>query len=212
MKVALIDQQGNKKGEIDASDKMFGFKNKESLVYEAITAEQANIRSAHAYKKTRAMVRGANRKPFRQKGTGNARQGGIHNPHQRGGGNAFGGQRPNYSVLLPRKMKKKAIFAIIADKFEKNQIKVVDSLVLDEPKTKMMESLINVLSDATTITLVMKSPDQNIKRATRNIPYIKLVDVHELNANKLLYNNEIIMTRDALEELNKRIDTVKESS
>ena len=204
MKVDIINDKGSKVGDATLADTVFGLDINEQPIFDSVINEQANDHIGTAFKKNRGLVQGSTKKPYRQKGTGWARQGSKRRPQFRGGGRAFGNQWNNYKYSLPQKMKAKALNIILSKKAADKKLKVIDNLSISEPKTKLLIQKLEKISLESTITLVIGSEDRNIKLAARNIPWLNLLNANRLNANDLFYTDEVVITKDALEVLNKR--------
>ncbi|MCA9417959.1 MAG: 50S ribosomal protein L4, partial [Candidatus Omnitrophica bacterium] len=144
-KAPLYKQDGTTSGEIDLSDGVFGVEFKPELISQVVVAQRANLRQNNRMTKTRGMVRGGGAKPWRQKGTGRARQGSIRAPHWVGGGHAFGGQKHNSHQDIPRKMNRGALKSALSEKVRNENLKVLDQLEVKEIKTKTVAAVLTSL-------------------------------------------------------------------
>ena len=197
-KVALLNIKGEKIEDIKLNDEIFGITPNKNVLYDAIILARASLRQGTHDTKTRSEVRGGGRKPWRQKGTGHARQGSIRAVQWRGGGIAFGPTPRDYSKKQNRKERKLALQSAVVGKLE--DFVCVEDLKLSTPKTKEMQEVLNGLKLDTVNTLVVvKELDENLILAARNIPNILLIDVNELNVLDLVAATKVLVTRDALE-------------
>lgn len=199
-KVALLNIKGEKIEDIKLNDEIFGITPNKNVLYDAIILARASLRQGTHDTKTRSEVRGGGRKPWRQKGTGHARQGSIRAVQWRGGGIAFGPTPRDYSKKQNRKERKLALQSAVVGKLE--DFVCVEDLKLSTPKTKEMQEVLNGLKLDTVNTLVVvKELDENLILAARNIPNILLIDVNELNVLDLVAATKVLVTRDALEAI-----------
>lgn len=197
-KVALYNTSGDQVGEIDLNDSVFGIPVHQSVLHDAVVAYLANRRRGTHDTKTRAEVSGGGRKPWRQKGTGRARHGSIRSPIWRGGGIVFGPHPRDYSIRLPKKVRRLAMRSALSSKVEGGSIVVLDDLKLDQPKTKDMVSILNNLKINHKALVVIADRDDNVIKSARNIPGIKPVPASWLNVYDLLAHNTLVITRDAV--------------
>lgn len=196
-KVALLNLKGEKIEDIKLNDEVFGITPNKNVLYDAVILARASLRQGTHDTKTRSEVRGGGRKPWRQKGTGHARQGSIRAVQWRGGGIAFGPTPRDYSKKQNRKERRLALKSAVVSKLE--DFVVVDELKVATPKTKEMQTILTGLKLDTVNTLVVvKELDENLILASRNIPNILLIDVNELNVLDLVAATKVLVTRDAL--------------
>lgn len=199
-KVALLNLKGEKIEDIKLNDEVFGITPNKNVLYDAVILARASLRQGTHDTKTRSEVRGGGRKPWRQKGTGHARQGSIRAVQWRGGGIAFGPTPRDYSKKQNRKERRLALKSAVVSKLE--DFVVVDELKVATPKTKEMQSILTGLKLDTVNTLVVvKELDENLILASRNIPNILLMDVNELNVLDLVAATKVLVTRDALKAI-----------
>ncbi|MDD2397832.1 MAG: 50S ribosomal protein L4 [Tissierellia bacterium] len=200
-KVALYDITGNQIGDVELSDDIFGVKVNTHVMYEAVKNYLANQRQGTQSAKTRGEVRGGGRKPWRQKGTGRARQGSIRSPQWIGGGVVFAPKPRDYSYKLPKKIKRLALKSALSSKVQDQEIIVVDSLVLDKPKTKDMIQVLSNLKTGKKTLVVMPERDENVILASRNIPGVKTAFVNTINVYDILNCDSFLITKDAVNKV-----------
>lgn len=203
MKLDVLDIQGQKKSEIDAPDSVFGADVKKQLIYDVVRYQLSKRRSGSAATKNRAAVRGGGIKPWRQKGTGRARAGSIRSPLWVGGGTIFGPQPRDYSFKINKKVKKGALKSALAYKVKNQDLMLVDDFELEEAKTRIAAKILRDLGidrDTKTLILVEMGHD-NLKRAIRNIPGVKVIDIMGLNVYDLMWHKKLIIESPALNKL-----------
>lgn len=197
-KVNVYNMSGEQVGEIELNENIFGVKANEHVVYEVVKNQLANKRQGTQSVKTRAEVRGGGRKPWRQKGTGRARQGSIRAPHWTGGGVSFAPKPRDYSYKVPKKVRRLAMKSVLSSKVENGELIVVDELNFDTPKTKeMVKVLSNLNSDKKTL-IVTANSDFNTIKSSSNIPNVETTVVNNLNVYDILKYNSFIITKEAL--------------
>jgi large subunit ribosomal protein L4 len=197
-RVALYNTSGEQVGEIDLADSVFGVPVHQSVLHDAVVAYLANQRQGTHDTKTRAEVRGGGRKPWRQKGTGRARHGSIRSPIWRGGGIIFGPHPRDYSIRLPRKVKRLAMKSALSSKVENGSIVVLDQLKIEQPRTKEMVQILGKLKVDNKALLVTAEKDENVFKSARNIPGIKPTSAGLLNVYDLMLHQTLVITRDAV--------------
>ncbi len=204
MKSNVIDINGNvSSGGIELNDSVFGVDVNDHLIWEAVKNELANKRQGTHSTKTRHFVSGGGKKPYRQKGTGRARQGTSRSPVNVGGGVAFGPHPRDYSSKMPRKAKRNAYKSIFSKKIKAGALTVVDEFKIDSGKTKdAFNALSNIVSDKRRVVLVYKEEDQMMKRAMRNLSWAKCLSYQRLSAHELFYAKHVLITKEAALELN----------
>ncbi|MBE3593241.1 MAG: 50S ribosomal protein L4 [Thermoanaerobacter sp.] len=196
-KVAVYNVKGEQVGEIELKDSVFGVPVNVSVMHEAVLNYLANQRQGTHSTKTRGEVRGGGRKPWRQKGTGRARQGSIRAPQWIKGGIVFGPKPRDYSYKLPKKVKRLALKSALSSKVRDNEIIVLDEFKLDQPKTKkVVELLENFNVDSALI--VVPEGEKNIELSARNIPGVKTLYANYLNTYDILKYDKFIITKDAV--------------
>lgn len=200
-KVALYDILGKQVGDIDLNESVFGIEVNTHVMYEAVKNYLANQRQGTQSSKTRAEVRGGGRKPWRQKGTGRARQGSIRSPQWKGGGIVFAPKPRDYSYKLPKKIKRLAMKSALSSKIVSKEIIVLDQLNLEQPKTKEMVKVLNNIKAEKKALIVLAEKDNNVVLSSNNIPGVKTASVNTLNVYDLLNYNSLIITKDAVSKV-----------
>ncbi|WP_027726431.1 50S ribosomal protein L4 [Tuberibacillus calidus] len=200
-KLAVLDITGKQVGEIELNDAVFGIEPNEHVVYEAVVMQQASLRQGTHATKNRSAVRGGGRKPWRQKGTGRARQGSIRAPQWVGGGTVFGPTPRSYSYKLPKKVRRLAIKSALSAKVRDNETIVVDQLAMEAPKTKAFVEVLKNLSVNEKALVVINNEHEPTALSARNIPTVKLVTADQVNVYDVVNAGKLIMTKDAAEKL-----------
>jgi large subunit ribosomal protein L4 len=200
-KVALYDITGNQIGDVELCDGIFGIEINTHVMYEAVKNYLANQRQGTQSAKTRAEVRGGGRKPWRQKGTGRARQGSIRSPQWKGGGVVFAPKPRDYSYSIPKKVKRLALKSALSSKVLDKEIIVVDQLLLDQPKTKEMIKVLNNLKSKKKALIVIPERDEAVVRAAANIEGVKTAYVNTINVYDILNCDSFIITREAVNKV-----------
>lgn len=197
-KVAVYNVDGSQVGELDLADGIFGLEPNIHVLHSAVLLQQASLRSGTHDTKGRSEVRGGGRKPWKQKGTGRARQGSIRSPQWKGGGIVFGPTPRSYGFKLPRKVRRLAIKSALSSKVQDNQIIVLDQLSLSQPKTKDISKLLNNLKVTRKALVVTASFDNNVALSARNIPGVKFVAAEGINVLDVMKYDQLIITKDAV--------------
>ncbi len=200
-KVALYDINGSQVGDIELNDAIFGIEMNNHAMYEAVKNYLANQRQGTQSAKTRAEVRGGGRKPWRQKGTGRARQGSIRAPQWKGGGVVFAPKPRDYSYSIPKKVKRLALKSALTSKVVDNEIIVLDSLTLEQAKTKEMVKVLSNLKANKKSLIVIPERDEKVVRAASNIPGVKTAYVNTINVYDILNCDSFIITKDAVNKV-----------
>ena len=200
-KVALYDITGSQIGDVELRDDIFGVEVNTHVMYEAVKNYLANQRQGTQSAKTRAEVRGGGRKPWRQKGTGRARQGSIRSPQWKGGGVVFAPKPRDYSYKLPKKIKRLALKSALSSKVQDQEIIVVDKLVLDKPKTKEMVKVLSNLKAGKKTLVVIPERDETVILAARNIPGVKTAYVNTINVYDILNCDSFLITKEAVNKV-----------
>lgn len=180
---------------------VFGAPVNTALLHQVVTAQLVNRRQGTASTKTRSEVSGGNKKPFRQKGTGRARQGSTRAPHWRGGGSVFGPQPHPYHNAIPRKMKRLAIRAALSDKARTGHIMLMDELAFEQPRTRDMENLLATLPLERHVLVLLPQRDENVILSARNIHRVKLGNVASINVVELLKYDHLLLPAGAVEKI-----------
>ncbi len=198
-KVALFNVSGSQVGEIELSDAVFGIEPHSHVMHEAVLMQQASLRAGTHKVKGRSEVRGGGRKPWKQKGTGRARQGSIRAPQWKGGGIVFGPTPRSYAYKLPKKVRRLAIKSALSSKVIDNQIIVLDQLTMAQPKTKEFYAMLkNLKVDRKALVVSTGAADDNVALSARNIPGIKFVTAEGINVLDLMGHDKLIITKDAV--------------
>lgn len=199
-KIALLNLKGEKVKDIKLNKDVFGIEPNNKVLYDAIILTRASLRQGTHDTKNRAEVRGGGRKPWRQKGTGHARQGSIRAVQWRGGGIAFGPTPRDYSKKMNRKERRLALLSALSTKVA--DMVVVEELTLATPKTKDMVALLKGLNLENTNTLVIvKELDENVILASRNLENVVLIEASEVNVLDLISADKILTTEEALKKI-----------
>ena len=195
--VSVYNMEGNEVGTIELSDAVFGVDVNEHLVHMAVVAQLANKRQGTQKAKTRSEVSGGGRKPWRQKGTGHARQGSTRAPQWTGGGVVFAPVPRDYTIRLNKKEKRLALKSALTSRLQENKLIVVDELKFDEIKTKNFVNVMNNLK-ADKALVVLNENDANVVMSARNIPTVKTALTNTINVYDILKYNTLILTQDAV--------------
>ena len=199
-KVEVLNIKGENVGEIELNETLFAAEIAETAVYDTVKNQLANKRQGTQSAKTRAEVRGGGRKPFRQKGTGRARQGSIRAPHYTGGGIVFAPKPRSYGYKLPKKLKRQALKVALSNKVRDNELIIVDDIKLQEVKTKYaFEALQNL--NAKKAYIVTKDNDKDTQRAFRNIPFTMISEARNINVYDIVRHDSMIITKASLETI-----------
>ena len=196
-KVSVYNMEGKEVGSMDLNDAVFGVEVNEHLVHMAVLQQLANNRQGTQKAKTRSEVRGGGRKPWRQKGTGHARQGSIRAPQWKGGGVVFAPVPRDYSFKLNKKEKRAALKSVLTSRVQENKFIVVDELKMDEIKTKTFKGVLDNLN-AEKALVVLNDMDANVIASAKNIPTVKTTQTNELNVFDVLKYNTVVVTKDAV--------------
>ncbi|MDK2918784.1 MAG: large subunit ribosomal protein [Candidatus Petromonas sp.] len=200
-KVDVLNVSGQRVGELELNDNIFGIEVNQHVLYEAVKNYLANQRQGTQSAKNRSEVRGGGRKPWRQKGTGRARQGSIRSPQWVGGGVVFAPKPRDYSYKLPKKVKRLAMKSALSSKVKNDEIIVLDELTMDAPKTKDMVSILKNINSAKKALIVLGEKDDNVLKSARNIPGINTTLVNTLNVYDILNCDTFIVTKDAVQKI-----------
>jgi large subunit ribosomal protein L4 len=203
MLVPVYNQTGESVGQIELREDIFGVEPNKSVMHQALVRQLANARQGNASTKTRGQVSGGGRKPWRQKGTGRARQGSTRAPHWKGGGVVFGPHPRSYRQRMPRQMRRLALKSALSAKAAENQIRVIESFSLDAPKTREVDALLESLNCATTALILLPQADEMITRSARNLAGVKTLRTGYLNVRDLLGYDFLVMTQEALRSVER---------
>lgn len=202
----LIDVNGNDKGVVEASDRVFDVEVNDALVHEVAVA-LASARHTGLHKtKTRREVSGGGVKPFRQKGTGRARQGSIREPQMRGGGTVFGPQVRSYRQSVSPRLRRQALCCVLSDRFRSDRLAVLSGMQVTEPKTKPFAQMLSKVSPEGRKTLVVTvGTDKNVLLSSRNIPQVTIRTASDVNAEDVLRAVRVLVQEEALAQLEERL-------
>ncbi|HJB25477.1 MAG TPA: 50S ribosomal protein L4 [Firmicutes bacterium] len=200
-KVSVFDMNGKAVSEIELSDAVFGIEPNKTVMHQAVVNYLANQRQGTQSTLTRSEVSGGGRKPWRQKGTGNARQGSIRAPQWTHGGIALGPKPRDYSYSLNKKVKRLALKSALSSKVAEKEIIVVDEIKLDEIKTKSIVNMLSALGADKKTLIVMPEIDEKIIRSANNIANVKTTLVNTLNVYDILNCNHFVVAKDAVAKL-----------
>jgi large subunit ribosomal protein L4 len=194
----LYDRSGKTVGNVELSDELFAAPINSAVLHQVVTAQLAARRIGTHDTRTRGEIRGGGRKPYRQKGTGRARQGTVTAPHYRGGGTVFGPHPRSYEQRLPRKMKRLALRGALTAKLGDEQLKVIDSFGLDAIKTKDLVGVLGALDANGRVLVVAPGRDQNLELSARNLPTVEVILADSLNVVDLLNADLVLIEQSAL--------------
>jgi large subunit ribosomal protein L4 len=207
VKANVVDLRGSILKDIDLDDRVFGIQPNTAVVHQAVVTQEANARQGTHDTRTRGEVAGGGKKPYRQKGTGYARQGSRRAPHYRGGGVVFGPHPRSHAKALPKKMRRLALRSVLSSRIADNAITIVDSFTLDAPKTKtLLETLAN-LGVAAGVVVVVAERSDALWRAARNLDHVHVVTPNGLNLLDILRLPRLILAEAAVDELTRTLIT-----
>ena len=195
--VSVYNMEGKEVGSIELNDAVFGVEVNEHLVHMAVLQQLANKRQGTQKAKTRSEVSGGGRKPWRQKGTGHARQGSTRSPQWKGGGVVFAPTPRDYSFKLNKKEKRAALKSALTSRVNESKFIVIDDLKLDEVKTKKMAGALKALN-AEKALIVLKEDNANVVLSARNIPTVKVSYINTINVYDILKYNTLVLSKDAV--------------
>ncbi len=204
MEAKVFSVNGKEIKTIELNPEVFGIEVSDGSIYHAVNNELANRRVGTACTKTRAEVNYSNTKPFKQKGTGNARRGDKKSPVMVGGGTIFGPKPRDYSYTLPKKVKRLAMKSLLSLSVQEERLVVVEDFTSENGKTKELAGILrNFVEDGKRTVLIMKNDDAMLRRAARNIPYLHVLAYDKLSAKELLYGKKVVMLETAAKNLNE---------
>ncbi|KOR24453.1 50S ribosomal protein L4 [Clostridium sp. FAM 1755] len=199
-KVDLFNQNGEKVGDLQLADSVFGVEVNTYAMHQVVKALLANKRQGTQSAKTRAEVSGGGIKPWRQKGTGRARQGSIRAPQWIHGGVVFAPKPRDYRMSIPKSMKKVAIKSALTSKVNENLMVVVDEIKLEAPKTKEVVKILNAF-DAKKTLIITNNVEENVYKSARNIAGVQVIPVNNINVYDILKYNKVVITKDAVSKI-----------
>ncbi len=197
-KVTLFKQDGSQAGEVELNEAIFGIEPNEAVIFESVIMQRASLRQGTHAVKNRSAVRGGGRKPWRQKGTGRARQGSIRSPQWVGGGVVFGPTPRSYKYNLNRKVRHLALVSALSQKVAEDKFTVIEGLSFETPKTKEFKQVLANLNADTKLLVVLENENETAYLAARNIPNVKVIDEENLNVLDLINADRVLITQAAL--------------
>ncbi|MCS9999385.1 50S ribosomal protein L4 [Weissella cibaria] len=200
-KVALFKQDGSNAGEIELNDSIFGIEPNNNVVTDAVLMQRASMRQGTHAVKNRSAVSGGGKKPWRQKGTGRARQGSIRSPQWRGGGIVFGPTPRSYAYKLPKKVYRLALKSVLSQKVLDSALVVVDVLSFDAPKTKEFKAVLNNLNVNEKTLVVLDDDNANAALAARNLENVTVMTAKGVNVLDVINNDKLVVVQSALAQV-----------
>jgi large subunit ribosomal protein L4 len=200
MQIDIINKDKKPTGKIELPNDIFGVKIKKGVLHEVVRNYRANQRQGTTVTKTKGLVRGGGRKPYRQKGTGRSRAGSIRSPLWKGGGVVFGPVKRDFSYKLPKKVKWAALGAALSAKFSDGDVIVVDDLPLKLPKTRELAALLKGL-EISNVLIILPEENDTMKRAAQNIPHVDISVVGKLNTHEILVHEKLLLIGEAVEKM-----------
>jgi large subunit ribosomal protein L4 len=197
----LVDQAGVETGTVELPDAIFGIEPNGPVMHQALIRQLANGRQGTSSTKTRSDVRGGGRKPYRQKGTGRARQGSTRSPQWEGGGVVFGPHPRSYRIDMPRKQRRLALRSALSSKAQDGGLLVLEAFELEAPKTKAVADLVRTLEAPRRVLVVLGSHNEMFEKSARNIPEVRLTLAGNLSVRDIIGADTVIVTRDAIEHI-----------
>lgn len=207
MQIDIVNIEGKKVGDLELADAIFGAEVKEHLLWEVVKAQRAAQRAGTHSTKTRANVRGGGKKPYKQKGTGNARQGSTRAPNYVGGGKVFGPHPRDYSYTVPKKVRRAALASALSLRVQEKKLVVLDTLTFEAPKTKRLASILKALGVPSAVVVDGKDNLQ-LSKSARNLTDSKYLPPEGLNVYDILDHVGLVITAGAIKELEARLEAV----
>ncbi|PKK96035.1 MAG: 50S ribosomal protein L4 [Tenericutes bacterium HGW-Tenericutes-4] len=204
-KLAMLNQQGESIGSLNLKDEVFAVENNNQVIYDVIKQQRAAMRQGTAMTKNRTAVRGGGRKPYRQKGTGHARQGSIRAPQYTGGGVVFGPTPRDYSYKVNRKVRRLALKIVLSEKLRGENLIAVESIILASHKTKDMVTVLENLRVEGKIIVVLGEDSDMISIASRNLPNVQTILYNHISVYDIMNANKLVFTKDALEKIEEAL-------
>ena len=203
--VDVYQQSGDKNGSTTINDAIFAIEPNNNVIADVVIMQQASLRQGTHAVKNRSAVRGGGRKPWRQKGTGRARQGSIRSPQWRGGGVVFGPTPRSYAYKVPRKVYRLALKSVLSQKVADKELIVIDELKFDKPSTKEFQTLLNKLKVQGRTLLVVEADNQNAMLSAQNIARVKAITADNVNVLDIINNQQTIITKAALAKIEEAL-------
>lgn len=204
-KLAMLNQQGESVKDVNLNDVVFAVEANNQVIYDVVKQQRAAMRQGTVMTKNRSAVRGGGRKPYRQKGTGHARQGTIRAPHYVGGGVVFGPSPRSYSFKINKKVRRLALRMVLSEKLRENNLILIDQISLEETKTKEMVKVLENIKAEGKIMVVVADLEEKLWVASRNIPYMMLETYNHVSVYDMLNVDTIVMTQDALKKIEEAL-------
>ena len=201
LKVKVYNQEGAEVKDLELNEAVFGIEPNKQALFDMVLLQRASLRQGTHKVKNRTEVRGGGKKPWRQKGTGRARQGSIRAPQWRGGGVVFGPTPRSYKFKLNRKVRRLALKSALSTKIIDNEFMALEAIKFDAPKTKEMVKVLANLDAPTKTLIVVDEIDENVARSVNNIPGVKLLDARRVNVYDILNSDKLIMTEAAIKSV-----------
>ncbi|NLG52273.1 MAG: 50S ribosomal protein L4 [Chloroflexi bacterium] len=211
MRVPVRNMTGETVNEIELLDEVFGIEPNEAVMHQALVRQLANARLGTAKTKTRGEIRGGGSKPWRQKGTGRARQGSTRAPHWKGGGTVFGPQPRSYEQKMNRKMRRLALRSALSVKTAGERLVVVDGLSVDQPKTKLLEEFLGRIGVESSALILLADSNNYLELSARNLPNVKTLRASCLSVRDLLGYEYLIMPLDAVETIHNWLGATEQA-
>jgi large subunit ribosomal protein L4 len=199
--VVVYDVEGKESGRLELPEAIFNAPVNAAVLHQALTRQQANDRQGTAQTKTRGEVSGGGKKPWKQKGTGRARQGSTRSPQWRHGGTVFGPHPRSYEQKMPRKQRRLALRAALSAKTQEGAVRVVEEIALEEPRTRVVADLFAQLGAGARTLFVIPEPDMMLEKSTRNLVTVKTILAQNLNVEDVLAADTLVLTRLALTQI-----------
>lgn len=200
-KVKVYNMQAKEVGQVNLPDELFAVEYNEPLIHEVIVAYNANQRQGNKSALTRSEVRGHAKKPWRQKGTGHARQGSSKGPQWKGGGIVFAPKPRDFSKKVNKQKKRYALLSAISTKLAQNEVTVLDKFAFDEIKTKNAKAFVDAFKFDGSVLVVNDVNDVNIKKSTANLPNLNIAEIDDLNVYQVVSNKNVVLTQSAIKQL-----------
>lgn len=204
-KVTLYKQDGSTAGQVELNDDIFGIEPNDNVVFDAVIMQRASLRQGTHAVKNRSAVRGGGRKPWRQKGTGRARQGSTRSPQWVGGGTVFGPTPRSYAYRLNKKVRRLAIKSVLSSKVAEGNLILVDALTFEAPKTKEFAQVLKNLKVDTKTLVVLECENDNAALSARNVPNVTVVSDNNVSVLDVFSNNKLVLTQAALSKLEEAL-------
>ena len=197
----VIDQTGARTGEMELAPEVFEATVNQAVMHQALLRQLANARQGTHDTKNRTEVRGGGRKPYKQKGTGRARQGSTRSPQFRGGGRVFGPTPRSYRQEMPRKQRRLALRSALTVKAQEARITVLEGFALEAPRTRAVVDMLGAIEARKRVLVVLGSHNDMLERSARNLPEVRVLLASNLNVRDLLVGDSVVMTRDAVDHV-----------